>query len=533
MMKTTLLLPLALLAATLAPQGQAEAQQAPDTTRWTVVMGGRHAGVYKHWKEPNGELRYFHEFNDRGRGPRTETRLRLGADGLPVWYETTGHDYYKVPFTSRFTVENGVAKWEDRNDRGEARLTGPALYGGGGGDNGLFVRTVLAHGGEMAVLPEGRVKVARVGEVQVSANGRTRTVVNYEVSGMGFSPWNTWLTPEGEYFASGGGWSGTILAGWEDALPQLVEAQDRRDAERYEEAARRLSRRPAGPLVFRDVAVFDAVAKAVRPGQTVIVSGNRITHVGPEGTVQVPADAETIDGRGKTLLPGLWDMHTHDGMFDGPFHIAAGVTSVRDLGNDTATVADLRRKWDAGTAIGPRLITAGFIDGPGPYTGPTGLKVSTEAEARAAVDTYARLGAEQIKVYSSLDPALLPAIIDQAHRHGMRVSGHIPWPLVAEAAVRAGVDELQHANFLLLNFLGDTIDTRTPARFNVPARLGAGVDLNSERVQAFVRLLKERDVVVDPTVAVFGEMLLGRDGVVTPGFETVVGRFPPDVRRGM
>ncbi|HEX2204181.1 MAG TPA: amidohydrolase family protein [Longimicrobium sp.] len=524
-------LPLLLALALAAPAAAQTA--APDTMRWTVLMSGRHAGVYKHWTEPGGELRYFYEFNDRGRGPRTETRLRLGADGLATWWETTGHDYYKNPFTSTYRVENGVAKWDSRNDKGEARITGPALYGGGGGDDGLFVRTVLANGGEMAVLPEGRVKVARVGELQVSAGGKTRTVVQYEVSGMGFEPWTTWLTSDGKYFGSGGGWSGTVEAGWEDALPQLVKAQDAREAARYEEAARRLARRPAGPLVFQNVALFDAEAKTLRQGQTVVVTGNRITAVGPAASVAVPAGAEVVDGRGKTLLPGLWDMHVHAGLFDGVLHLASGVTSVRDLGNDTTTVADLRTKWDAGTALGPRLITSGFIDGPGQYTGPTGLKVATEAEARAAVDTYARLGAEQIKVYSSLDPKLLPVIIEQAHRHGLRVSGHIPWPMVAEQAVRAGVDELQHANFLVLNFLGDTIDTRTPARFNVPARRAAELDLGSQPVRDFVALLKARDVVVDPTLTAFEGMLVARDGEVAPAMVPVVDRFPPDVRRGM
>jgi hypothetical protein len=508
-------------------------QNPPDTTRWTILLGGQVAGEYLHWTEPDGELRYFHEFNDRGRGPRTETRVRLGPDGLAVWFETTGVDYFKTPFTSWYRVEDGVARWENRNEAGEREVTEPALFGGGGGDPGLLVRTVLAHGGAMAALPEGRIQVERVAELEVTAGGRTRTIVQYEISGMGFEPWVAWLTPEGRYFASGGGWQGTIEAGWEEALAGIVAAQEARAARRYEELARRLTRVPTDPVVFRGVGVYDPVARAIRPDQTVVVEGDRIVAVGPAGTVDIPHGAEVVDGAGRTLLPGLWDMHTHESHFAGALHLAAGVTSVRDLGNDTAIVLDIQRKRAAGTALGPRVIAAGFMDGPGPFTAPTGPKVSSEDEARQVVRDYARAGMEQIKVYSSLDPALLPVVIDEATRNGMRVSGHLPWPLLAEQAIQAGIHELQHVNFLVLNFLGDTIDTRTPARFHAPARLGAQLDLGSAAVQRFVALLRERDVVVDPTLAVFESLFTSRDGQVTPGFEDIVHRFPPEVRRGM
>jgi imidazolonepropionase-like amidohydrolase len=249
--------------------------------------------------------------------------------------------------------------------------------------------------------------------------------------------------------------------------------------------------------------------------------------------VPVPAGAEVVDGAGKTLLPGLWDMHTHNSPLDGLMHLAAGVTTVRDMGNDTAVVTTLQRRWASGEQLGPRLIIAGFIDGPGPYTGPTGLKVSTPAEALAAVDTYKRLGAEQIKVYSSLDPALLPVIIQRAHALGLRVSGHIPWPLTAERAVRMGIDEIQHANFLVLNFLGDSIDTRTPARFIRPARMAADLELASPRVQEFIALLRDRHIVVDPTLNAFEGMFTARNGQVSPDYAEVAERLPVSVRRSL
>ena len=112
-------------------------------------------------------------------------------------------------------------------------------------------------------------------------------------------------------------------------------------------------------------------------------------------------------------------------------------------------------------------------------------------------------------MYSSIDPDLVPVIVDAAHGHGMRVSGHVPSGLVAEDAVRLGFDELQHANFLILNFLGDTLDTRTPLRFTAPGEHAALMDLDSPEVQAFVSLLLERGVVVDPTLMIFAVDVYG------------------------
>jgi imidazolonepropionase-like amidohydrolase len=396
------------------------------------------------------------------------------------------------------------------------------------------VRALLAAPGHsLALLPGGRATLERIGDLQVSAGGRTRTITGYRVAGFGFEPGTVWMTPGNRFFAVGGGFGGTIEAGWEAALPQIVKAQDAADDRRYAEMARTLSRRPGHPLVFRGVAVFDAQARVRRPGMTVVIEGNRIVAAGPAGSVAVPAGAEVVDGAGKTLLPGLWDMHTHNGPLDGLLHLAAGVTSVRDMGNDTTVVTGLRRRWAAGEQLGPRLVWAGFIDGPGQYTAPTGLKVSTPEQAVAAVDAYKRLGAEQIKVYSSLDTTLLPVIIQRAHALGLRVSGHIPWHLNAERAVRMGIDEIQHANFLVLNFLGDSIDTRTPARFTAPARMAADLDLQSPRVQAFVALLRDRHVVVDPTLSVWEGMFTGRIGQVSPDFAAVADRLPVNVRRGV
>jgi Amidohydrolase family len=225
-------------------------------------------------------------------------------------------------------------------------------------------------------------------------------------------------------------------------------------------------------------------------------------------------------------------MHVHVQPNDGLLHIANGVTSVRDLANDTDALMKLRDRFDQGTEIGPRVLMAGFIDGRGPYQGPTKVFADTEEEARKDVENYARLGYVQIKMYSSLKPELVPKIAQMAHQHGMRVSGHVPAGMVAADFIRAGADEVQHMNFILLNFMPQVKETRTPARFTEVAAHAAEIDLNSEQVKSFIRLLQEHHTVVDPTLSIFEEMFTNRPGQMPPGWANVADRMPSEVRRG-
>jgi len=134
------------------------------------------------------------------------------------------------------------------------------------------------------------------------------------------------------------------------------------------------------------------------------------------------------------------------------------------------------RVFDTGEALGPRVVFAGIIDGRGPFQGPTKVLASNEAEARKAVQDMHAAGFGLVKIYSSMDPKLVPAIADEAHKAGMRVGGQVPAFMTAEQAVLAGYDEIQHMNMLFLNFLYDKVqDTRTPARFTVVAENAASV----------------------------------------------------------
>lgn len=529
---------LALFSTSSAQTPAPQSNDSPDTTRYAVLMMGKPAGAETSTVAASGERQITFEYNDRGRGPKLTSRIAVGAGGVPTLIETVGNDYLKASVDERFTLSGGRAVWKNKAEQGERAVAGPAFYvtmDSSPEENALLAQALLAApGGRLALLPEGEARIERVGDLKVSSKGQERTVTQYSISGLGFTPFPIWLDSDKRFFASVSSWLSVIREGFEESAPALLKAQDEQTAARDVALAKSLAHHPQGALVIRNASLFDTETMTVRPHTTVVVKGNRIAEVGPDAKVQTPANAEVIDAAGRTLMPGLWDMHVHLFGGDGLMHLAAGVTSVRDMGNDTEQLQALKRKFDEGASIGPRVLASYLIDGRGPYTGPTKNLVDTEEEARAAVDKAASLGYVQIKIYSSIKPELVPKIVEMAHARGLRVSGHVPAFMNAEQFVRAGVDEIQHTNFLFLNFLFDTVkDTRTPVRFTSVAEHAAELDLQSPPVKSFVGLLHDRKIVIDPTVNIFEGMFTARPGSVSPDFAAVADRLPPQIRRGL
>jgi imidazolonepropionase-like amidohydrolase len=523
--------------AAVAPTPRPCPSDAKESRVYAFLLRGNRAGYETSCRMADGSRLVFTAFNDRGRGPEITTRIRLDAKGLPERIEADGHDYFKTEVNERFERSAGAASWKNKGEEGRRDSAGSAYYvafSGSFEDIGwLAAALARAPDHRLALLPAGEARGEVVESRAVGEGARRKQLRLHAVSGLDFTPSYVWLDESGEMFADVSEWASILPEGWEAAGPELLAAQTKIADGRQAEATRRVRRQPAGPLVITGAKLFDSASASVRTGMTVVVSGNRITAVGPDGSVAVPANAEKIDARGRTLLPGLWDMHAHPTIDQGFLHLAAGVTSIRDMAAETTTPAVLAA-WETGAIAGPRVVYAGIIDGPGPFQGPTKTLVANEAEAKDAVRRIAEARFRQVKIYSSVKPELVPIIAAEAHARGLRVSGHIPAFMTAEQAVRAGYDEIQHMNMLFLNFLADEVpDTRGPARFSAVAQKAALLDTSSEKVQAFLRLLKERGIVVDATLGIFEDMFTSRAGVVPPGWAAVADRLPSGVRRGL
>jgi imidazolonepropionase-like amidohydrolase len=241
--------------------------------------------------------------------------------------------------------------------------------------------------------------------------------------------------------------------------------------------------------------LIDGTGAAPVERAVVIVNNNRIEAAGSADTVRVPKGLPTIDVSGKSILPGLWDMHAHVGQAEwGPVYLAAGVTTARDMGGEFESVTTLRDSWRDGRLVGPRLLLAGLVDGPGPNAFGAVTAASID-EAQAVVRRYKNAGFQQMKIYSLLDKPTTKAVIDAAHASDMTVTGHIPNGLTLRDVVEMGFDNVAH----------------------LVVRDAPG----SDAIKETIALLKAHGTVMDPTIS--WNELLGRSA------QTPVASFQPGI----
>jgi hypothetical protein len=507
---------------------------APQTLRYSILSNGRMAGSEVDTYGPSGHVDCTFEYNDRGRGPKVAAHYVLSGDSLPLQVDVTGNDYLKAPVDEHFVLDNGVAHWKSTSENGQTPTLGFYVSNNGPAAENAFLAVALLKAKDVPVklLPAGEARLERLTDVTLEDHGRKLHVTEFAITGLAFDPQPVWLDDDQHFFGFPGTYLAILREGWEGTNDQLRAlartAQDARNAR----LARQLAQHPDHAVAIEHVRVFDSEQATIREDQTVVINGERIAMVGPSTAVIVPKDAQHIDGNGKTLLPGLFDMHAHLQPVDGLLNIASGVTSARDMGNDIEDLKHLQGQWDSGTTIGPRVWKAGFIDGRGPFQAPTGLYADTAEEADAAVNRYADLGYIQIKLYSSLKPELVSGIAKTAHARGLRVSGHVPNGMIASQFVEDGADEIQHINFIFLNFLASQVkDTRTPERFTAVAANAAKLDLQSKEVNDFIALLQTHHTTVDVTLDAFEGWFTGRPGKASPDFAPMLDRLPAQVQR--
>ncbi|MBS0420140.1 MAG: amidohydrolase family protein [Proteobacteria bacterium] len=467
-------------------------------------------------------------FNDRGRGDHIIATWKLDAAGVPIEYSGSGNDYMKSPVSETFNLSGGKAKWHSRSEQGEIAVKGESFYIPANPPPefmGVLARALLKS-------PHHALPLLPAGEAHITAVGTSGELTLYHITGLDFSPTPIWLDHDGNMGASISGWVSVVPTARVATVGKLTTEQSKADTAWAANLAKQLTHIPTGDLLIRNARVFDPRDLSVTPGTSVLVRTGHIVRVSPDTAMKAAQGAEVIDAHGRFLMPGLWDNHQHFSGNDGPLDLANGITSARDMANDLDEFPARVARYDAGTELGPRVFKAGIIDGTGPLAGPTRMRVDTPAEALKDVAWYADHGYGQIKIYSSVKPELVPLIADAAHARGLRVSGHVPAFMSAQMFVEAGADELQHLNFIVLNFLFDQVkDTRGTARFTAVGEHAHELGPDNPKVQAFVRFLKVHHTVLDPTLSIFESMFSGDPAGPPLGLEKIVPRFPAQVRR--
>jgi imidazolonepropionase-like amidohydrolase len=452
------------------------------------------------------QLNSSQELTDRGGRITHSATLDVAPDFTPTHFRASGRTYRFVNVDVEFTRRGRRATLRNGNQSSSVALSGPFFparsYAPLSG-RALLVRYWERQGrpAKIRLLPgdaTSTIEIQATGTDTVRAAGRSAVLRRYTVNGVVWGRETLWLDSTGRFAAIVTRIHILPLEGVRSdltyALLQL-QASAVRDAMR--EAGRQAADMPslhAGDYAITNIRLFDGTDRPVVENAVLFVRGGHVAAAGAAERTRVPAGVPMIDGGGATVIPGLWDMHGHVSQIEwGPAYLAAGVTTVRDMGGEARFLTAFRDSTRAGHTLAPRLLLAGLIDG-SDSLGFGAVTAGTPAEARNIVARYRAMGFRQVKLYSRLQPEVVRAIIDAAHGQGMTVTGHLPASMSLEQWVAAGADQVAHMP------LGD----------------------DSAESMRNVRLLARHATVVDPTIP--WDELLGR----AP--EIPIESFEPGIR---
>ena len=513
---------------------------AADAVRYVALVdGGKNAGHQVVTPNADGSVAVDYIFKDNGRGPELKETYTLAPDGTFASYHVQGRTTFGAPVDESFSRVGDKVQWKSTSDHGDAAMPAGALYvplGGSPQDFSVAIGALAKRAdGKLPLVPSGTLTMRKVDEAEVGQGAHKQKVQLLAITGVGFTPnfvWATTGTAPRLFAFIAPGFVQLIEEGFEKDADGLEARQKTDEAKALVEMQQRLRHPLAGSTLLRNARVFDSERASLGPASDVLLRDGRIAAITPAGSVPVQAD-HVIDAGNRVLAPGLFDMHAHYGAWDGGLHLATGITTIRDMGNDNATLQGLIADEKAGRLLAPHIVPAGFIEGESPMSARNGFVIKNMDEVRHAIDWYAAHGYPQIKIYNSFPKDLVRETTAYAHSKGLRVSGHIPAFMRAQDAVAQGYDEIQHINQVLLNFyVDDKTDTRTLARFYLPAQKTADLDFNSKPVQDYIRMLADRHIVIDSTLTTF-DFLRQRAGELSQAYAAAADHMPPDVQRGL
>jgi imidazolonepropionase-like amidohydrolase len=476
------------------------------------------------------------EFSDRGTKVPLTATLRAKADYTPVHFEIKGKTSRSSSIDSSLDVgPAGAAVTENGASRTE---TLPERFVVSGGYAPLamqmaMVRYWLGHGrpARLRAVPVGDVRIVDRGADTFAVGGRDVVLRRYSVDGLKWG--REWLWVDGEERlaavvttdAEFDHFEG-VRDDLEPALPEFVARAAIDGMAQLAEVSKGIAPTRRGDLAVVGATLVDGTGKAPVADAVVVVHDGRIVAAGPRSAVAVPKRATVVDGRGKWLVPGLWDMHAHFEQVEwGPVYLAAGVTTARDCGNEFEFITAARDAVEAGRGLGPRLVLAGVVDGDGPAS--LGVdRINRPEDVGPVVTRYKRAGFRQIKIYSSIKPELVPLIAAEAHRQGMTVTGHVPTGMNAIEGIEAGMDQINH-----INYVWDLVLPLSKLRSMSPADAVTAiraVDFGSPEAQRAIRELADRHTVVDPTIALY-QWLWHPASVPFATIEPGAAKLPPEL----
>ncbi|MBN4053807.1 amidohydrolase family protein [Haliea sp. AH-315-K21] len=500
---------------------------------FTAILSGTAVGQMEVTHDDVTSVEF--EFRSNGRGPTITETIEFSEDGYPETWEVSGATTFGNIISEEFQIEAGRASWTDTTGTDAADIGDTRLYvAQESGPYALWVysRLLLAEEDRtLSVLPAGELRLEEIETLEVSGNAGTETITTYALSGIDLNPTYFALDETGSFFATMSATFALVKAGFEAEEQRLRELTVEYSALRFETIQEKVTQEFESPVRINNVRIFDPATLSLSDYSSVVIENNLITAI-ETVSAEILENEIIIDGAGGTLIAGLYEMHAHASQDNALLNIAAGITSVRDMGNNNAVLAELIEKIESGRLVGPRVTRSGFIEGVSPFNANGGILVASEEEAVEAVREYSNGDFIQIKIYNSINPDWVPAMIAEARANGLRVAGHVPAFTNADAMIAAGYDEMTHINQIMLGWvLEPDEDTRTLLRLTALQRLPA-LNIDDPAVQNTINAMAENGVSVDPTLAIHESLLLSRNGTTNPGMVDYIEHMPIGIQRG-
>ena len=508
-----------------------------DATHYVVVStAGKHGDAYM-WTLPDGRLAFRDSILLRGLVFETDQTMRMGADGMPAEVIIRGVTP-QGDAAENFSIADGSAKWVSQVDQGTAPYSSPAYYLASGGtflSVAPEIDRLLAAGQHgLTLLPSGRATFDTATSVEVDGPQGKKQVDLVMVKGIGQSPIPVW-TENGKFFAQLYGLD-VFPAGYETNATKLQAAQDAAIAAMAPATAKKfLTADAKRPVLFSNVKMYDADKRQFLSGRYVLTQDGKIVSVGTAAPARLPAQTRVIDGKGKTLVPGLWDSHMHIGDdFQTVSELALGVTSCRNPGGPIELEVSQRERRNAGALLAPECWDSVIVDQKGPLVAQGSEAVSNEAETLAAVRKIAANHLTAVKFYTSMKPEWIAPGAKLAHQLGLHVHGHIPAGMRTLDAINAGYDEITHIYFATMQAMPQEVvdKANTTMRLLGPGKYFKDVDLDAEPMKTVIETMAKKQIVLDPTLVVVENVLMADAGKPGAAYAPYVGTVPATVERG-
>jgi len=388
----------------------------------------------------------------------------------------------------------------------------------------MLVRYWHSHGSPkiLKTLPRGEVQIQDQGVETFTIGSRKTPLHKLSVRGLIWGMESLWMDSQDHLIAlvsmdAEMDHFEAVADGYEDGLATFVAGAARDGMANLAKVAEGFTAQTAPVTAIVGGRLIDGTGKPAIENSVVILQNGKITASGPATSTTVPEGAQVVDAKGKSVLPGLWEMHSHFEQVEwGPIYLATGVTTARDVGNEREFIVAARDAIAAGKGIGPRLVMAGVVDGSGPFSLGV-IRVDTPEQARDQVQKYKAAGFQQIKIYSSVKPEILKIITAEAHRMGMTVTGHIPFGMNAIQGIEDGMDQINHVEYI------------TPLMVDPKSKT---IDPDAPNVKKVINLLLEHHTVIDDTLALMEVILHPLDHPIS-GFEPGILKVAPELKEAL